>query len=199
MGNSSSSELPLAGAICLGILGYTCLILIIVFIRYICVRQGKCQNVECGMCGKEGVPQCSQCCISCSEIGGCSAPSVAGCLNKCCPNKKLSCVDVLLCQCCLGEDNCFTKLYKTNSHPLSSSLCQGESNFFDCDDFLRNFSCYEEYIHEGSCCHYSFRKFWNTCCDRKEQVPYFRNWRAQDSVDVLICFNLCAREENQEK
>ena len=56
---------------------------------HIIQRQGKCQNVECGMCGKEGAPQCSQCCISCSEIGGCSAPSVAGCLNKCCPNKKV--------------------------------------------------------------------------------------------------------------
>lgn len=41
------------------------------------------------MCGKEGAPQCSQCCISCSEASGCTAPSVTGCLDKCCPNKKV--------------------------------------------------------------------------------------------------------------
>lgn len=45
--------------------------------------------MECGLCGKEGAPQCSQCCISCSEASGCTAPSVTGCLDKCCPNKKV--------------------------------------------------------------------------------------------------------------
>ncbi|XP_062590835.1 uncharacterized protein LOC134252380 isoform X4 [Saccostrea cucullata] len=128
MGNSSSSELPLAGVICLAVFGYTALIFIIVFIRYMCVRQGKCQDVECGMCGKEGAPQCSDCCISCSESCGCSAPSVNNCLNNCCPNKKLTCLDILLCQCCLGENNCFT-----NSSVGSCNSCHCDFSCPQCE------------------------------------------------------------------
>ncbi|XP_061197339.1 uncharacterized protein LOC133205525 [Saccostrea echinata] len=128
MGNSSSSELPLAGVICLAVFGYTALIFIIVFIRYMCVRQGKCQDVECGMCGKEGAPQCSDCCISCSESCGCSAPSVNSCLNNCCPNKKLTCLDILLCQCCLGENNCFT-----NSSIGSCNSCHCDFSCPQCE------------------------------------------------------------------
>ncbi|XP_061180263.1 uncharacterized protein LOC133188792 isoform X3 [Saccostrea echinata] len=174
MGNSSSSELPLAGVICLAVFGYTALIFIIVFIRYMCVRQGKCQDVECGMCGKEGAPQCSDCCISCSESCGCSAPSVNSCLNNCCPNKKLTCLDILLCQCCLGENNCFTNLYyckfceiRCGSEDGVYSCRERVLGFFNSEDFLMNFSCYEDYIHGDGCCHYSCKKFWETLCDRK--------------------------------
>lgn len=196
MGNSSSSELPLAGVICLAVFGYTALIFIIVFIRYMCVRQGKCQDVECGMCGKEGAPQCSDCCISCSESCGCSAPSVNNCLNNCCPNKKLTCLDILLCQCCLGENNCFTNLYYSKSCEIHCGT-EGAVNscrerilgFFNCEDFLMNFSCYEDYIHGESCCHYSCKKFWNTLCDQKS-CP-----KLCSCVDLLRA--LCRRARKQ--
>ncbi|XP_069136355.1 uncharacterized protein [Argopecten irradians] len=111
MGNASSSELALdlPIIIIIAIVCWAALVLIILGIRQLLLSRGVCEaGCGCAICGSEESPPCCDCCIAMSESCNCCNPSVGGCLDKCCPNRKsLSCVEILLCQ-CFGSTNCLT-------------------------------------------------------------------------------------------
>ncbi|XP_033747821.1 keratin-associated protein 5-5-like isoform X1 [Pecten maximus] len=110
MGTTASSELALdlPVIIIIAVLCWVALVLIILGIRQLLLSRGVCEaGCGCAICGSEDSPPCCDCCIAMSESCNCCNPSVGGCLDKCCPNRKdvksicesLSCVEILLCQC----------------------------------------------------------------------------------------------------
>ncbi|XP_021374323.1 keratin-associated protein 5-8-like isoform X2 [Mizuhopecten yessoensis] len=111
MGNTSSSDLALdlPVIIIISVICWVAVILIILGIRQMLLSRGVCEaGCGCSLCGSEDSPPCCDCCIAMSESCNCCNPSVGGCLDKCCPNRRsLSCVEILLCQ-CFGSTNCLT-------------------------------------------------------------------------------------------
>ncbi|XP_052801029.1 keratin-associated protein 5-9-like isoform X2 [Mya arenaria] len=105
--------LPIAAIVCI-VLACWVLVVLGLFALYIFLKgRGSCQ-CECQACGKEGDESCT-CCRNLGQAECCACdPSLQRCLNSCCPKKKCSCVDILLCQCCAeeGQDSCLVNLCK---------------------------------------------------------------------------------------
>lgn len=104
---SNDLALPVAAIVCIVVVCWTVLILVIVLIRYAVRRHQLCKDCTCNVCGSEKPLECT-CCLNVSQSCNCN-PSLNSCLDKICPNRKsVSCVDILLCQCFAGPNNCCT-------------------------------------------------------------------------------------------
>ncbi|XP_041348379.1 uncharacterized protein LOC121367971 isoform X2 [Gigantopelta aegis] len=102
----SDLGLPVAAIVCLGLSGYIILIFIIIFVRNALVNRGTCTcESPCG--AKEEADQ-NKCCSSASlaeTCNCCQSPSIHSCVRAVCPQKKnVGLMDILLCQCCCGDD-----------------------------------------------------------------------------------------------
>ncbi|XP_052223242.1 keratin-associated protein 5-1-like isoform X3 [Dreissena polymorpha] len=100
--------LPVAATVCIVLACWVVVVLVLFALYHFLKARGSCE-CECKPCGTEGDPSCT-CCKSLGECCQCN-PSLNSCLNSCCPKKKVSCIDCLLCQCCAdeGQDSCLVK------------------------------------------------------------------------------------------
>ncbi|KAL4223507.1 hypothetical protein ACF0H5_016978 [Mactra antiquata] len=103
--------LPVAAIVSIVLACWVILVLVLFGVYKFLKYRGSC-DCECAPCGREGGE--NTCCKSVSESCNCCNPSLQGCLNSACPKKKISCVDIILCQCCAepGQDSCLVNLCK---------------------------------------------------------------------------------------
>ncbi|XP_074642397.1 uncharacterized protein LOC141899777 isoform X2 [Tubulanus polymorphus] len=94
-----TEQLPLPAIICIAIGCYIFIVAVALIIKQCLQSRGMCGEVQC--CGKEGDPCCACCLTIAQACNCCQSPSVKGCMDRCCPNRRhFDCVDIILCQCC---------------------------------------------------------------------------------------------------
>ncbi|VDI14065.1 Hypothetical predicted protein [Mytilus galloprovincialis] len=141
--STNDLALPVAAIVCISVVCYTLLIIGVLVLRWAIRRHNICENCcKCNLCGKEEPLECT-CCVNVSQSCDCD-PSLNRCLDKLCPNRKkmqqywrernVSCVDILLCQCFAGPNNCCTNVEKENDCCVLP--CDIKCNHF-------NFCCFE--------------------------------------------------------
>ncbi|KAK3595746.1 hypothetical protein CHS0354_025375 [Potamilus streckersoni] len=103
-----AEELPVAAIVCIVLACWAVLILVIVGLCQFLKSRGVCKSRECAPCGKEGDPRCSECCINLSESCNCCKPSLDGCLNSVCGQRKLLNEDLYgpdgICTLCCAQE-----------------------------------------------------------------------------------------------
>ncbi|CAC5381346.1 unnamed protein product [Mytilus coruscus] len=114
--STNDLALPVAAIVCISVVCYTLLIIGVLVIRWAIRRHNICENCcKCNLCGTEEPLECT-CCVNVSQNCDCD-PSLNKCLDKLCPNRKnVSCVDILLCQCFAGPNNCCTNVVEEENN-----------------------------------------------------------------------------------
>ncbi|XP_076434977.1 uncharacterized protein LOC143274885 [Babylonia areolata] len=97
------ADLPVAAIACIAVGLYVAVIIGLIVLCYFLKGRGRCSG-GCNCCAKKEGEQSCECCIAMAEACNCcQGPSLRSCLHSCCPNKKVSCVDIIMCQCCSSD------------------------------------------------------------------------------------------------
>lgn len=134
--DEDSLVLPVPAIVCIAIGAYIVLIVLILCIRQCLIQRGKLTDDCCNCCGKERECKCCDCWLAFAEsCNCCSNPNLTTCLDQCCPTrKKLTCADVILCQCC--ETGC----------------CGSEEPLCQCGNCNFNCQCQSPECQDINCC-----------------------------------------------
>ncbi|KAK7087362.1 uncharacterized protein [Littorina saxatilis] len=97
------ADLPIAAIVCIAVGCYVLVLVGIIVLCYVLKGRGSCGESHC--CAKDEDAQSCECCLAMAEACNCcKSPSITSCLDACCPNRKrITCVDIIMCQCCASE------------------------------------------------------------------------------------------------
>jgi len=97
-------SVPIAAWVCIGIGAYAFVIALILIIRQCVLSKGVCGECRFNCC--EG--SCNQWCIeACQASCDCKSPSVTGCLDAVCPQRRnVNVADIVTCRCCADQCAC---------------------------------------------------------------------------------------------
>ncbi|XP_075919703.1 uncharacterized protein LOC116937036 isoform X1 [Petromyzon marinus] len=115
--NVWSLPLPLPALLAAIVGAYVLLLVLALLLRYCWTERGGSPCDPDGCCSPSSSSSCTDCCLSCAQSCDCRVPTVAGCLDSCCPRPNL----------------CESRLYRCC--PCSQCVCGWHEP--DCN----NFSC----------------------------------------------------------
>ncbi|XP_059146191.1 uncharacterized protein LOC131933438 [Physella acuta] len=143
----NEEEFPVAAIVCLAVGGYVMLVIIIIVIRHFLRKKGACQSTCCEISDEP-------CCVACSKVNEacpcCCSSNVDGCLSKVCgQRKKISCVDILLCNCCGCTEGCCEACECKSCLPSTHGCCGGETSC--CVQRPGCADCWEDELENNTC------------------------------------------------